>query len=89
MAKNKGLTINIDPKEIVGSEIVKSGEYRYASVGVKKADNEYMRISYEWQGDSVPEFVLGLMQWIQSNQEEIDVAKESGSEEYTALKERV
>lgn len=89
MAKNKGLTINIDPEEIVGSEIVKSGDYKYASIGIKRGDNEYMRISYEWKGDGVPEFVMGIMSWMQSNKEEIDKAKEEGAEEYTALKERV
>jgi hypothetical protein len=89
MAKQKGLVINVAPEEIVGSEIVKSGDYRYASIGIKKGDNEYMRISYEWKGDGVPEFVMGIMSWMQSNKEEIDKAKEAGKEEYTALKERV
>jgi len=88
MAKNKGLNINIMPEEIVGSEIVKSGDYKYASVGIKRGDNEYMRISYEWKGDGVPEFVMGIMSWMQSNKEEIDKAKEEGADEYAALKER-
>ena len=87
--KNKGLVINIAPEEIAGSEIVKSGDYRYASIGVRKSDNEYMRISYEWKGDDVPEFVMGIMSWMQSNKEEIDKAKEEGAEEYAALKERM
>lgn len=89
MAKNKGLTINIDPEEIVGSEIVKSGDYKYASIGIKRGDDEYMRISYEWKGDGVPEFVMGVMSWMQSNKEEIDKAKEEGAEEYAALKGRM
>jgi len=88
MAKNKGLTINIAPEEIVGSEIVKSGDYKYASVGIKRGDDEYMRISYEWKGDGVPEFVMGIMSWMQSNKEVIDKTKEEGAEEYAALKER-
>lgn len=88
MAKSKGLTINIAPEEIVGSEIVKSGDYKYASIGIKRGDDEYMRISYEWKGDGVPEFVMGIMSWMQSNKEEIDKAKEEGAEEYAALKER-
>ena len=88
MAKNKGLSINIMPEEIVGSEIMKSGDYRYASLGVKKGDKEYMRISYEWQGEGVPEFVMGIMQWMQSNKEEIDALKEERAEEYKELKER-
>jgi hypothetical protein len=83
------LTINIMPEEIVGSEIVKSGDYKYASVGIKRGDNEYMRISYEWKGEGVPEFVMGIMSWMQSNKEEIDEAKKDGAEEYAALKGRI
>jgi hypothetical protein len=77
------------PEEIVGSEIVKSGDYKYASVGIKRGDNEYMRISYEWKGEGVPEFVMGIMSWMQSNKEEIDEAKKDGAEEYAALKGRI
>lgn len=89
MAKKNGLTINIMPEEIVGSEIVRSGDYKYASIGIKRGDSEYMRISYEWKSDGVPEFVMGIMSWMQSNKEEIDESKEKGAEEYKALKERV
>ena len=88
MAKNKDMVIKISPDEIVGSEIIKSGDYRYASVGVKKGDKEYMRISYEWQGDTVPEFVMGIMHFMSSNKEEIDPLKEERAEEYKELKER-
>jgi hypothetical protein len=89
MAKDKGMAINIMPEEIVGSEIVKSGDYRYASIGVKKGDNEYMRISYEWKGEGVPEFVMAIMSWMQSNKEVIDDLKEKRTEEYASLKERM
>jgi len=89
MAKTKGLTIEIMPEEIVGSEIMRNGDYKYASVGIKKGDNEYMRISYEWKGEGVPEFVMGIMSWMQSNKEVIDKAKEMGAEEYASLKERM
>ncbi len=87
---SKALVLKIMPEEIVGSEIIKSGDYRYASVGIKKGDKEYMRISYEWQGDTVPEFVMGLMSWMSSseNKEEIDKLKEERAEEYKELKER-
>lgn len=86
--KSKALVLKIMPEEIVGSEIVKSGDYRYASVGIKKNDQEYMRISYEWKGDIVPEFVMGLMSWMQANKEELDTIREERAEEYKELKER-
>ncbi len=89
MANKKGLTLTILPSEIIGAEIMKSGEHRHASVGIKRGENEYMRIAYEWRGDAIPEFVMSLMSWMQANKEEIDVGKEKGVEEYKELKERV
>lgn len=67
------MSINISPEEIIGSEIMKSGEYRYARVGIKKGDDEYINISYEWKGDgkAIPEFVMGLLSFITSNKEEL------------------
>lgn len=88
MAK-KGLTLSVMPEEIVGAEVTKSGDYRYASVGIKKGDNEYLRIAYEWKGDGIPEFVMSLMSWMQSNKEEIDPLREDRKEEYQSLKERL
>jgi hypothetical protein len=85
MAKAKNLTISIDPAQIVGSEIMKSKDYRYARVGVKRSDNEYMTISYEWKGDTVPDFVMSLMSWMQANEEDIT----KNEEEYAAIKERM
>jgi hypothetical protein len=86
---SKALTLKIMPEEIVGTEIVKSGDYRYASVGIKKGDKEYLRISYEWKGDGVPEFVMGLMSWMQANEEEVETVKKERVEEYEALKGRM
>lgn len=87
-AAKKGMSIAIAAEEIMGSEIVKSGDYRYARVGVKKGDNEFMTISYEWKGESVPEFVMGIMDWMKANKEEIDVKKQERAEEWKSLKER-
>jgi hypothetical protein len=88
-AAKKGMTITIAPEEVVGSEIMKSGDYKYARVGVKRGDNEYMSISYEWKGEGVPEFVMGIMDWMKANKEEIDAKKTESAEEWLALKERL
>jgi len=82
--KSKSLNITIDPAQIVGSEIMKSGDYKYARMGVKIGDDQYLSVSYEWKGDTIPEFVMGLMGWMQSSKEEIKENKE----EFAALKER-
>lgn len=82
---NGNITLNVSPDSIIGSEVMKSGEYKYASVGIKVSDDEYIRISYEWKGDAIPEFVMGIMSWIQSNKEQLEDHKE----EYASLKERI
>jgi len=86
------INISITPDEIIGSEINRSGDYKYANIGIKKSDNEYMRISYEWKDDTnIPEFVMSLMSWITSarNDEEVIKFIEEHTEEYDALKERL
>jgi len=87
--KVKSLTVTIVLDEIIGADISRSRDYKYASVGVKINDNEYLRVSYEWKGDTVPDFVMGLMGWMQSSKEEVDQKKEEHAEEYVALKERM
>lgn len=86
---HKPLTLKIMPDEIIGSEIIKSGDYRHASVGVKVNDNEFLRVSYEWKGDVVPEFVMALMDLMLANKETVEKSKKDHAEEYIALKERL
>lgn len=87
--KAKDLIIKIMPDEIVGVDISRSRDYKYASVGVKVSDNEYLRVSYEWKGDGIPDFVLALMQFISANKEEVDKQKGEHAEEYKELKKRM
>lgn len=88
-APKKALSISIQPEQIMGAEIVKSGEYKYASMGVKLGENQFLRVSYEWKGEEIPEFVMGLMGWMQSNKEEIEKAKTEFAAEYKSFKERL
>jgi hypothetical protein len=83
--KTKGLTITVLPEEIVGWEIMQSGSYKYASVGIKRSDDERMRISYEWKGDNTPDFVMSLMSFMQANK----INKIVDAEEYASIKERL
>jgi len=87
--KEKNLTITIVPDEIIGADISRSRDYKYASVGVKVSDNEYLRVSYEWKGDTIPDFVMALMGWMQANKEEFDKLKEEHAKEYEELKNRM
>jgi len=83
------ITISIKTDDIIGSEIMRNGDYKYARVGVKKNDDEYVSISYEWKGAQVPEFVLMLMQWVQANSD-LDVETRKALEiEYDQFKKRL
>jgi len=87
-AAKKAMTINIQAEQIMGASIEKSGDYKYASMGVKMGDNQYLRLSYEWKGEEIPEFVMGLMGWVQSNKADTDKSKAVFAEEYKSLMER-
>lgn len=86
-AASKPMKIEIMPEDIKGVEIMKSGDYRYARVGVKRGEDEYLNITYEWKGSDIPEFVMRLMDFVKANAEEIEKAKDD--EEFAALKERM
>jgi len=83
--KPKGMTINISAEEVLGWEIMQSGDYKYASVRVKRSDDEYLRVSYEWKGNDVPDFVMSLMSFMTAN----EIEKNIDSEEYAELKKRM
>jgi len=84
---SKSMKVEIKPEDIKGVEIVKSGDYRYARVSVKRGENEYLSVSYEWKGKDIPEFVMGLMDFMKANEKEIEKSKDD--EEFAALKERM
>ena len=65
-SKKKGLKFDIGPDEISYTNISRSQSYNSATIGVKRGDNEYMSINYEWAGDSMPDFVMDLMGFMQS-----------------------
>lgn len=80
--KDKMISLSFSSDEIIGADISKNGDYKYASIGIKRGENERMRISYEWSGEGIPDFVMGLMSYIQANKEEFE-------EEYKLLKGRL
>lgn len=66
---SKKFAVNIDPEDVVYSTISKSKDgYNSARVVVKAGDKEYMSISYEWEGDSIPDFAMNLMSFMQANE---------------------
>ena len=79
MAKKK-FTVNVDPESVVYSNISKSKDgYNSARMVIKAGEKDYMSISYEWEGDHVPDFAMNLMSFMQSNEIEM-----SAPEDYEA-----
>jgi hypothetical protein len=85
----KDIVIKIVPSEIAYTNISKSKNYKYASISVKRADDEYMNVSYEWSGDKIPDFVLDMMSFMQANKTEVASAIETNvpSDEYVEYME--
>lgn len=83
--KMKDFTIKIMAEEVMHTSISKSkGGYSSARVVVKKGDNEYMSINYEWEGDGVPGFAMDLMGFMQANEMTSGQTTAGMEEEYKA-----
>jgi len=81
----KDMTIKISPDQVMFSNISKSKDgYNSARLVAKVNDNEYMSVSYEWEGNSVPDFAMNLMSFMQANAMELGTVSEH-AEEYEAL----
>jgi len=84
MAK-KDMTIKIKAEQVMFSNIAKSKDgYNSARVVAKIADNEYMSVNYEWEGNNIPDFAMSLMGFMQANAMELGTVSEH-AEEYEAL----
>jgi hypothetical protein len=69
MAKEKDFSVSIPKEKIMYSNISKSKDgYNSARVVAKLGDNEYMSISYEWEGSGVPPFAIDLMGYMKANE---------------------
>jgi len=69
MASKKDMTIKIDPDKVMYTNISKSKDgYNSARVVVKVNEKEYMSVSYEWEGDVIPDFAMNLMHFMQANE---------------------
>jgi len=75
MASKKNFSVSVMPDEVVYTNISKSKDgFNSARVVAKMGEKEYMSISYEWEGEGVPDFAMNLMGFMQAN--EIAAAKE-------------
>lgn len=66
--KDKMFTVSVDPNTVVYTNISKSKNgYNSARMVVKSGENEYMSISYEWEGDGIPGFAMDLMGFMKNS----------------------
>ena len=90
MAKNKNMTFEIIPANVVFTAISKEKNgYNSARIVVKAGDKEFMNISYEWEGTGVPDFAMNLMEFMKSNNVETSGVwpkQEASYEEFSAAK---
>ena len=83
MASKKDMVIKIAPDQVMFSNISKSKDgYNSARVVAKVSDNEYMSVSYEWEGTNVPDFAMNLMSFMQANSMELGMVAEYADDTY-------
>lgn len=99
MAKKKSFSVSVDPESVMYTNLSKSKEYNSARLVAKIGDNEYMSISYEWEGDYVPDFAMNLMDFMKANNVETsgvwpefvgteDAAKKCGNGKPAGMKKK-
>ena len=87
MASKKGMNLNITPEQVMATSMrTTKGGYNSASMAVKLGDNEYMSISYEWEGNNVTDLAMDFMSFMQANKVEIEAAVEAHKDEMAAKK---
>lgn len=80
--------VKVAPDKVMYTNISTSKDgYNSARIVVKADDKEYMSISYEWEGNTVPGFAMDLMEFMKSGGMETSGVwpdQEEAYEEYAA-----
>ena len=91
MAKKKEKTFNVsvNPDDVMYTSINTSKNgYNSARMVIKSGDNEYMSISYEWEGKGIPGFAMDLMGFMKDNNKESSGVWEGQEDTYVAFSEK-
>jgi hypothetical protein len=87
MAAKKSSTFDLSVKaeDVMYTNISTSKNgYNSATMAIKKGENEYMSISYEWSGDTIPGFAMDLMGFMKNQGQESSGVWEGKEEAYEA-----
>ena len=88
MAK-KDFNIKVKSEDVMYTNISTSKDgYNSARMVVKQANDQYLSISCEWEGDSVPSFALDLMGFMKANKVETSGILSGKENEYQSYTDR-
>jgi hypothetical protein len=86
----KTFDLKIDPSEVMHTGINTSKRgYNSANMHVKRGENEYLTVSYEWEGEKIPGFAMDLMMFMQRNNVEKSSVWPGKEVEYAEYKEKI
>ena len=86
---DKNFNVSVDPGQVMYTSINTSKDgYNSARMVVKVGDQEYMSISYEWEGSGIPGFAMDLMAFMKSNNVETSGIWEGKAEEFAAFEKK-
>jgi len=89
MPKTKDFSITIMPDEVMYTSINTSKDgYNSARIIIKKGDDEYMSVSYEWEGKKIPGFAMDLMGFMKNNNQETSGVWEDKGEVFKKFEEK-
>ena len=81
--------VSVLPEQVMYTSINTSKDgYNSARMVVKVGDNEYMSISYEWEGNNIPGFAMDLMSFMKRNNVETSGIWEGKNEEYSSYENK-
>lgn len=76
--------------EVMYTSVRKSANgYNYATVGVKRSEDQYINIDYEWTGKNVPDFAMDMLGFMQASKDEVAKASKEMAAEYKEFAKRL
>jgi len=88
--KMNNFNVSIKPEEVMYTSINTSKDgYNSARMVMKAGDKAYMSVGFEWEGNTIPDFVLDMMLFMKGNNKETSgvwEGKEQDYEEFSKIK---
>jgi hypothetical protein len=89
MAKPKQFNFAFNSDEIGSVSIHKSKNgYNYADISIKRGNDQFIRLGYEWSGEMLPDFAMDVVGYIQMEKASIE-NNEDLQKEIAAFKDRL